>query len=140
MEDATDTEEDEIRVNFRQALSSSPIPFSPPAIDCNRVQNLEGALETYHQMPHLQPIIEGRVYDMTPVLNSIEQIQPQNQEPDVIQNANPHLQPIIPGQVYNMDQILDSVESEQRQQDIQRRAYSLREKERVDYKKLHRGQ
>ena len=89
----------EIEANFYQALSSSPIQWSPrtstvdvdpqtldqallqiddtvpstPPVptDLNRAQNLEAALDyAQAQAPHLQPVEQGRVYDMAPILES----------------------------------------------------------------------
>ena len=48
-------------------------------IECNRVQNLEQALNDVHeQFPHLQPVQPGRVYDMAPILEGIQQIGENN--------------------------------------------------------------
>ena len=141
IEDASDTDSDE---QFDQALASTPIPWSPREIQCDRPQNLDQALREIHEnMPQLQRIEPGQVHNMTHILDSLHE-------------NSPDLQVIIPNRVYNMEPILRAVdrvsqrresvptadvpdESQTQQSESNSRQYSLREKERLDYKKIHEG-
>ena len=55
----------------RRYATSTPISWTEQKIDCNKVQDVGKALDAIHErMPHLQPV-EGRVYDMGPILQSV---------------------------------------------------------------------
>ena len=45
-------------------------------VQCDKVQNVQNALDDVHsQFPHLQPVQPGKVYDMSKILDSIQEAE-----------------------------------------------------------------
>ena len=100
-------------------------------IPCDQVQNLGAALKTVHDHFPLLRISESDLKSPDPADIQCDKVQNLDSALEKVHENFPHLQPVQKGRVYQMDKILDSIAESEKP------SYTLRKKERHDYKKLH---